>query len=90
MTPFQQLFPLTGLSINEAAEWLDVNPVTVGRWKSAAKEVPMGVISQLQELVEAIKLVAEGHEIDLPYDSSYKMAEVRRLLLTEAMLNGTT
>lgn len=90
MTPFQNLFPLTGLSINEAAEWLCVNPVTVGRWKSGKLDAPGGVIEQLQELVEAIKLVAEGHEIELPYDSSYKMAEVRRLLLTESMNKRNT
>ena len=53
MTPaeFVTLRESCGLRINDAAEWLQVNPRTIRRWERGDSRIPIGVASELKKLV---------------------------------------
>jgi hypothetical protein len=89
MTPFQQIFPITGLSRDEACVYLDVSPQRLGKW-IAGDDAPDGVITELEQLRQAIELVAEGHEIQLPHSGAKKEAwrEFLRLQRAKHRANG--
>lgn len=92
MTPFQRIFPLTGLSISEAADYLNVSQVTIQRWKSGKENPRDGstVLNELSHLRQAIELASEGHQIDLPYEGAKKEALREFLRLQRAMSRSKT
>ena len=52
MTLFSSILKLSGLSIREAAEFLEVRPDTVKSWSAGRNPVPAGVMDQLHDLLE--------------------------------------
>lgn len=83
---FSELFLLTGMSTSEGMEYLGSNGVPLRKdtfldWRSGKeKNVPVGIIYELQALIGDIEKVADGFTmIDLPYDSCYREAEKIRL-----------
>ena len=90
MTAFTSIFPLTNLSKSECADYLGVSERFVQRMINGQAEAFPDMIERLKELRQAIELVAEGHEIELPYASSEKEAVRETLRLQRQKERATT
>ena len=68
MTPFRLLLNSSGLSIREAADFLDVRFNTIESWSSGRRSIPDGAVAQLLTLIdrqgraaqEALSAIREG------------------------------
>ena len=57
------------MSHSEAAQFLNVRVGTVQQWVSGRNIPPDGVLDEMLQLIEAIKLAASGGPDNLPFDS---------------------
>ena len=75
MTPFDLLLRLAGLSLDEAARFLDVRPDTVASWRQGRRNPREAVLDELRRLIsrqeqEASNALAIARDLRCPADDT--------------------